>query len=67
MQSMIMTKQVVKGVGVGGVVLVVSSADTSSAAREAAHLQTLNLIELESSFMSSRLSPRNCSSEMIRS
>ena len=64
MQSMIMTKQVGKGVGLGGVV---SSADTSSAARESAHLQTLNLIELESSFISSRLSPRNCSSEMVRS
>ena len=62
MQSMIMTKQVGKGVGLGGVVLVVSSA-----VREAAHLQTLNLIELESSFISSRLSPRNCSSDMIRS
>ena len=62
MQSMIMTKQVGKGGGLGGVVLVVSSA-----AREAAHLQTLNLIELESSFISSRLSPQNCSSEMIRS
>ena len=61
-QSMIMTKQVGKGVGLGGVVLVVSSA-----VREAAHLQTLNLIELESSFISSRLSPRNCSSEMVRS
>ena len=59
MQSMIMTKQVGKGVGLGGVV--------SSAARESAHLQTLNLIELESSFISSRLSPRNCSSEMVRS